>query len=90
VITIRVGILITTCISKVIAISFNIVITIHVCFVITKCISNVIAILLSYCCGFAEILNSQNFPKILPKVLAKLSAIFHLLPELFPCPQKSC
>jgi len=35
-----------------------------------------------------EILNSQNLPKILPKVLAKLSAIFRLLPELFPCPPK--
>jgi len=39
--------------------------------------------------GFGEILNSQFFFKILPKVLAKLSAIFRLLPQLFFCPQKN-
>jgi len=33
-------------------------------------------------------LNSQNVPKILPKVLAKLSGIFRLLPEQFSAPQK--
>jgi len=37
---------------------------------------------------FDEILNSQNLPDILPERLAKLSAIFRLLPELFSFPQK--
>jgi len=40
--------------------------------------------------AFGEILNSHNFPKNLPKVLAKFSTIFRLLPELFPFPQKIC
>jgi len=39
-------------------------------------------------CGFGEILNSRNVPIILPKVLAKLSAIFRILSELFPCSSK--
>jgi len=38
--------------------------------------------------GFGEILNSQHFPEILPKVLAKLSSIFRFLSELFPWPPK--
>jgi len=33
-------------------------------------------------------LKSQDFSKILPKLVAKFLATFRLLPELFPCPQK--
>jgi len=32
-----------------------------------------------------KVLNSQNFHTIIFLQLQKLSAIFHLLPELFPC-----
>jgi len=39
--------------------------------------------------SLGEILNSQNFPKTLPKVLAKLLAIFCLRLSYFPAPPKN-
>jgi len=41
----------------------------------------------SFCCGFDQILNSQNLPKVLPKIWAKFGAVFRFT-QLFPCPQK--